>query len=79
MLPNLETSVSNSVQSIIEHLRDESCLFQKLYVVKEGDPLEKFFFWHLVEDKANFQGGTFTYAEFIQEVQRSSMGMTGAM
>lgn len=36
-------------------------------IVREGDAhLEARFFWHLIEDRASFQGGTYSYEEFMK-------------
>lgn len=45
----------------------------KIYVVREGDAAaEARFYWFLVEDRAPFQGGTHSYAEFMKFVNNPS-------
>ena len=45
---------------------DEHPVAPKIHIVREGDQqMESRFFWFLVEDRASFQGGTFSYADFM--------------
>ena len=37
--------------------------------------MEQNFFSHLVEDRSNFNGGNFTYSEFMTIIMRNSSGM----
>lgn len=47
-------------------------------VVGEGDGHdERRFFWHLVEDRASFAGGSMNYAEYMQHIDRQSLGGMG--
>ncbi|CAN0432597.1 unnamed protein product, partial [Laminaria digitata] len=47
-------------------------------VVGEGDGHdERRFFWHLVEDRASFPGGSMNYAEYMQHIDRQSVGGMG--
>eukprot|EP00547_Thalassionema_nitzschioides_P004459 CAMPEP_0194202452 /NCGR_PEP_ID=MMETSP0156-20130528/2463_1 /TAXON_ID=33649 /ORGANISM="Thalassionema nitzschioides, Strain L26-B" /LENGTH=1220 /DNA_ID=CAMNT_0038927941 /DNA_START=99 /DNA_END=3761 /DNA_ORIENTATION=+ len=72
-----ETSSLESIQSLVSTPNDD---FGKRFhnimhalngevnvnIVREGDAhLEARFFWHLIEDRASFQGGTYSYEEFM--------------
>ena len=51
----------------------------KVTIVREGDRgLESRVFWHLVEDGASFNGGTFSYEEFVKFVNSGGGGRAGA-
>jgi len=67
--------LSNRVNGIVNALREERAAHMQLCVVREGDPNEGRFFWHLVEDRASFTGGTYSYPEFLNHVTRQSQGM----
>ncbi|CAB9527167.1 transport protein SEC24 (Partial), partial [Seminavis robusta] len=58
--------------AIIDALRDDGDQFvisPKIHICREGDQhMESRFFWFFVEDRASFQGGTFSYADFMQFV-----------
>ena len=55
--------------AIMDSLRDdvdEYVVSPKVHIVREGDQqMESRFFWFLVEDRASFQGGTFSYGDFM--------------
>jgi len=57
------------IHAIIEAIRDGRCLFQRLRVVRQGDPSDRFFQMRLVEDRANFPGGQRSYQEFAAHMQ----------
>lgn len=73
---SLQTSgddLANRVGAIVQGLReypgDPYVVSPKVHVVKEGDQfMESRFFWFLVEDAASFQGGTFSYEDFMNYV-----------
>lgn len=44
-----------------------------LVVMREGDPSEGCFFWKLVEDRASFNGGSYSYAEYLGQISRLSL------
>lgn len=47
-------------------------------MVGEGDGQnERRFYWHLVEDRASFPGGSMNYAEYMQNINRHSVGGMG--
>jgi len=60
------------IQSIVHALRDAQGTYPKVTIVLEGDSVrEQRFFWHLVEDRASFHGGTYSYPEFMDLVSRA--------
>lgn len=65
--------LANRVGAIIQALRefpgDPYLVSAKVQIVREGDAhLEARFFWFLIEDRASFQGGTFSYEDFMNFV-----------
>lgn len=65
--------------AIIEALREDVdgpyYTAPKIIVIREGDThLEARFYWFMVEDRASFQGGTHSYAEFMQFVNNPNAG-----
>lgn len=38
---------------------------------------ERRFFWHMVEDRASFAGGAMNYAEYMDNINRHSVGGMG--
>ncbi|CAN0204987.1 unnamed protein product [Discosporangium mesarthrocarpum] len=61
------------VNNIIGALREERMTYLQVIVVGEGDGQnEHRFFWHLVEDRASFPGGSMNYAEFMQHISRQT-------
>ena len=74
---NLQTTgddFANRVGAIIDSLRDDVAdpyvVSAKVNIVREGDGhMESRFFWFFVEDRASFQGGTYSYSDFMQFVQ----------
>jgi hypothetical protein len=59
--------------AIVEALREDVDgslpVAPKINVVREGDTQMEFrFYWFLIEDRASFQGGTFSYEEFMHFV-----------
>jgi len=82
---NLESGgeFSERVGTIISALRDDEAdpyiVGSKIFVVKEGDlHMEARFFWFMVEDRASFQGGTFSYEDFMNFVMNPNAGPGGA-
>ena len=66
-------SFASRFGAIIEALREDVdgpyYTSPKIVVIREGDThLEARFYWFLIEDRASFQGGTYSYAEFMQFV-----------
>jgi protein transport protein SEC24 len=63
---------ASRVNAIVSALREDDSpetLIAKVTIVREGDHgLESRFFWHLVEDRASFNGGTYSYEDFMDFV-----------
>jgi len=72
---------ASRVNAIVCALREDDApetLVAKVTVVREGDHgLESRFFWFLVEDRASFNGGTYSYEDFMDFVNSggSQQGM----
>merc|ERR1719276_222710 len=50
----------------------------RIHIVQEGNvAMETRFFWNLIEDRAQFNGGTYNYVEFMQFVNRTQNGGPG--
>jgi protein transport protein SEC24 len=65
--------LANRVGAIVQALRefpgDQYVVSSKIQIVREGDAhMEARFFWFLIEDRASFQGGTFSYEDFMNFV-----------
>ena len=66
------------MQALREDDADPFVISPKLNIIREGDArMEARFFWYLVEDRASFQGGTYSYAEFMEFV--NNPGAAGGM
>jgi protein transport protein SEC24 len=74
-LENGHDKFCTQVHNIVRACRAQNPSHGTLRVVRENGPLESRFFMHLVEDRANFSGGAFSYAEFMDIMQRQSSGM----
>ena len=70
-LPTLENEFSTYLKSFVNHLRQENRTFQKLYIVREGDPLTVNFLNFLVEDKTN-SAPPISYHQFLLQLQTST-------
>jgi protein transport protein SEC24 len=61
---------ASRLNTIVMALREDAMpqsTVPKVTIVREGDHgLESRFFWHMVEDSASFNGGTFTYSDFSE-------------
>jgi protein transport protein SEC24 len=80
-LEPLENSLSKRLCAIVNAIRDPSqkSVYQKLYIVRQGDTsnfLESLFHKYLIEDRANFSGGSMTYAEYLNLVNKTSLGVS---
>ncbi len=63
------------VCAIVDALREERIPWLQVHVTGEGDQMKEYkFMQHLVEDRANFPGGGANYPEWMQLVQRQSLG-----
>ena len=69
---------ASRLDAIVSALREDDTpqhLVAKVTIVREGDHgLESRFFWHLIEDSASFNGGTFSYSDFVQFVSSGGQG-----
>jgi len=69
---------ASRLQAIVSALREDNApqtLTAKVTIVREGDHgLESRFFWHMIEDSASFNGGTFSYNDFVQFVNSGGQG-----
>lgn len=70
----LDNDYSARVHAILRTLRAPWGAAQRFRVVRDGSGSmeEARFFWHLVEDRQNFPGGTVTYGEYLPIVNRES-------
>lgn len=71
--------IASRLGAIIHALRQESTnvppVTPKIYIIREGDACAEIrFFWNLVEDGAQFNGGTYSYMDFMQFVSRGGDG-----
>ena len=65
---------------MLQSLRESElpAIAPKVIIVREGDALqESRFFWHLIEDRAQFNGGTYNYSDFMQFVSRPPTAQVG--
>eukprot|EP00560_Eucampia_antarctica_P006658 CAMPEP_0197830018 /NCGR_PEP_ID=MMETSP1437-20131217/6598_1 /TAXON_ID=49252 ORGANISM="Eucampia antarctica, Strain CCMP1452" /NCGR_SAMPLE_ID=MMETSP1437 /ASSEMBLY_ACC=CAM_ASM_001096 /LENGTH=1090 /DNA_ID=CAMNT_0043432107 /DNA_START=1 /DNA_END=3273 /DNA_ORIENTATION=+ len=78
---------ASRLDAIIQGLREDESdlpsLAPKIIFVKEGDTsMESRFFWNFVEDRDNFSGGTYSYADFMEFINRppsaSGVGPVGS-
>jgi protein transport protein SEC24 len=68
----LATRFGSIVSALNEDESDAFVINRKINVIREGSPAEVRFYWFLVEDRASFQGGTHSYAEFMSFVNNPS-------
>ncbi|KAG7390574.1 hypothetical protein PHYPSEUDO_007514 [Phytophthora pseudosyringae] len=64
---------SNRVNAILAAIRAERLPHQNVVIMREGDPAEGRFFWKLVEDRASFPGGSYSYSEYLGQISRMSL------
>lgn len=78
-LPQLNNEYSKRVNAIVAGLQEESNPQMRFRIVKQGasDTNEIRFHWRLVEDRQQYQGGTFNYADYLQLVSRETSVGTG--
>lgn len=77
-LDEFSTRVANIISALRDDANDPYRLSSKITVVKEGDQyMESRFFWFMVEDSASFNGGTFSYEDFMNFVQNPNAGPGG--
>lgn len=64
--------VASRLNTIIQALHEEddpsfSSVTPSIHIIREGDmAMEARFFWNFIEDRAQFNGGTYSYAEFME-------------
>lgn len=68
---------SRRVDNILTAVREERLPYQNLVIMREGDPIEGRFFWKLVEDRASFSGGSYSYSEYLGQISRLSLAGGG--
>jgi protein transport protein SEC24 len=67
---------STRVAAVIAALRSDRTRYMQLHYIKEGDGYaEAFFSRYLIEDRAAFQGGAVSYAEYHAYVNRQVQGL----
>ncbi|CAI5745957.1 unnamed protein product [Peronospora destructor] len=70
--------ISNRVDAVLSAIRSERLPHQNVVIMREGDPAEGRYFWKLVEDRASFPGGSYSYSEYLGQINRISLsGGTG--
>ncbi|CEG45436.1 coatomer copii [Plasmopara halstedii] len=69
--PHDDTSIR--VAAILSAIRSERLPYQNVLIMREGDPSEGRFFWRLVEDRASFPGGSYSYSEYLGQISRLSL------
>lgn len=68
---DLASRVESIIQSLHENYGGLPSIAPKKIIVREGDAaLESRLFWNLIEDGAQFSGGTYNYDEFMEFVNR---------
>lgn len=66
---------SARVSAVVEALRSARSRYMQLHFIREGDGYaEAYFARYLMEDRANFPGGTFSYAEYFSHASRQASG-----
>jgi protein transport protein SEC24 len=66
---------SARVSAVVDALRAARSRFMQLHMIREGDGYaEAYFARYLMEDRANFTGGTFSYAEYFTHANRQASG-----
>mmetsp|Transcript_38950 Transcript_38950/g.52825 ORF Transcript_38950/g.52825 Transcript_38950/m.52825 type:complete len:90 (-) Transcript_38950:375-644(-) len=70
------SEIADQVASLMNALElDRDVVFQ-VHIVREADTTtEHKVFSHLVEDRAAFQGGSYSYHEFISLINRHTRGV----
>lgn len=69
------TRLGSILMALREEPGDPYVISPKIDIVREGDhQMEARFFWSLIEDRASFQGGTYSYGEFMEFVNNPQAG-----
>jgi protein transport protein SEC24 len=66
------------VSALSEEDGNPDAMDRKINIIREGDPAaEARFYWFLVEDRAAFQGGTYSYEDFLNFVKNPNASAGG--
>lgn len=65
------------VGNVVAAIREDRLPYSSLVIMREGDPSEARFFWKLVEDRASFPGGSYSYSEYLSQITRLSLAGGG--
>jgi len=69
------TRFGSLTMALREEEGEQLAISPKIIIIREGDRhLESRLFWNLIEDRASFQGGTYSYAEFMDFVNNPQAG-----
>lgn len=68
---------SRRIGNIVSSIREERLPYANVVIMREGDPSEGRFFWKLVEDRASFPGGSYSYSEYLGQITRLSLAGGG--
>lgn len=61
------------VTSLVKALQEDRNAIMQVILVREGDPnMEQRFFRYLIEDRAGFTGGSYSYNEFMHHMHRQT-------
>lgn len=67
------SDLATRVDRLLQAIAAERCRTMRVFVVREGDPAsEAKFFRYLVEDRAAFQGGSYSYGEYMALIGRQT-------
>ena len=67
-LPSLETQRSKKIFTLLQELRVDRPYYCPLKIVRASDPEFSKLKWRLIEDRDVFQGGNYSYGEYVQKV-----------
>jgi len=69
---------SSRVNAVIVALRDDRARYMQLHFIREGDNFaEAYFARYMIEDRANFPGGSLSYTEYHAHITRAMTGLPG--
>jgi len=75
---DLASRMNNIIMALREETNGVPNVETKTIIVREGDAgVESRFFWNLIEDRAQFNGGTYNYEEFMQFINSSQSAPQG--
>ena len=67
-LPSLDTQRSKKIFTLLQELRVDRPYYCPLKIVRASDPEFSKLKWRLIEDRDVFQGGNYSYGEYVQKV-----------